>query len=133
MPRTEEESRTEVAAADAAFHQAILAGDATKFAALTDTGFIWTRPGGEQINRKQLVDDLTAGQLKFSKLENSKVTVSVFGDTAVVRGESLRQRSAVPGRLVADPVPAVVFYTLTFINQVGGWKAVALHTSNRPT
>ena len=132
MPRTEEESKTDVSAVDAAFHQAILAGDGTKLTALTDPGFIWTRPDGSQISRKQLVDDLSSGQLKFSKLENSNVTVSVFGDTAVVRGVSVRQRSAVPGRS-ADANAVVVDYTLTFVNQVGsGWKAVALHTSNRP-
>jgi ketosteroid isomerase-like protein len=130
MPRTEEESKTEVAAVDTAFHQAMLAADGTRLNAMTDPAFIWTRPDGTQISRKQLVDDLSSGQLKFSKLENSKVTVSVFGDTAVVRGESLRQRSAVPGRS-ADANPAMVNYTLTFVNQVGGWKAVALHTSNR--
>ncbi len=131
MPRTEAESKAEVAAVDIAFHQAIFAGDGTKFSAVTDPAFMWTRPDGAQIDRKQLIDDLSSGQLKFSKLENSKVTVSVFGDTAVVRGESLRQRSAVPGRS-ADANPSVVNYTLTFVNQLGGWKAVALHTSSRP-
>jgi ketosteroid isomerase-like protein len=133
MPRTEEESKTEVTAADSAFHQAMLAGDGTKLSALTDPAFIWIRPEGTQLSRQQLVADLSSGQLKFARLENSKVTISVFGDTAVVRGESLRQRSSVPGRTNADPVPAVVFYTLTLVNQVGGWKAVALHTSSRPT
>jgi len=132
MPRTEGESKADVTAADAAFHQAMLAGDGKKLAALSDEAFIWTRPDGAQITQKELVDDLTSGQLKFSKLENSKVTVSVFGDTAVVRGESLRQRSSVPGRTMGDAVPAVVNYTLTFVNQIGGWKAVALHTSGRP-
>jgi hypothetical protein len=66
--------------------------------------------------------------MKFSKLETTKVVVSIYGDTAVVRGESLRQRSAVPGK-AGDANPAVVFYTLTFVNQVTGWKAVAMHTS----
>ena len=133
MPRTEEESKTEVAAVDAAFHQAMLAGDGKKLSALTDERFIWTRPDGGQVSQKELGDDLASGKLKFSKLENSKVTVSVIGDTAVVRGESLRQRSAVPGRSGGDEVPWVVFYTVMFVNQVGGWKAVALHTSGRPT
>jgi len=133
MPRTVEESKTEAAAFDTAFHQAMLAGDGAKLGALTDDSFIWIRPEGTQISRKQLVDDLTSRQLRFAKLENSKVTVSVFGDTAVVRGESLRQRSAVPGRTMPDAVPATVFYTLTLVNQVGGWKAVALQTSSRPS
>ena len=38
-----------------------------------------------------------------------KVSISVYGDTAIVRGES---------------------YTLTFINQLGVWRAVSLHTSS---
>lgn len=130
MPRSEEESKTEVTAAEAAFHQAMLAGDGTKLAALTDDGFIWTRPDGGQIPKKELVDDLTSGQLKFSKLENSNVFVRVHGDTAIVRGESLRQRSSVPRRTNGDAVPVVVYYTMTFVNQVGGWKAVALQTSS---
>ena len=133
MPRSEDESKKEVAAADAAFHQAMLAGDGKKLEALTDAAFVWTRPDGEQIDQKRFVDDLSSGQLRFSKLENTKVAVSVVGDTAIVRGESLRHRSAIPGRATADATPAVVFYTLTFVNQLGGWKAVAMHTSNRPT
>jgi ketosteroid isomerase-like protein len=131
MPRSDDESKADVAAVEAAFHQAMLAGDGKKLGALTDAGFIWTRPDGEQITQKEMIDALTSGQMKFSKLENTKVVVSVHGDTAVVRGESLRQRSAVPGRS-ADANPAVVFYTLTFVNQIGGWKAVAMHTSGRP-
>ena len=132
MPPTDEESKAQVTAADVAFHQAILAGDGKKFEALTDPGFIFTRPDGQQLNQKTLVDDLSSGQLRFSKLENSKVVVSIHGDTAIVRGESLRQRSSIPGRTKPDATPAVVFYTLTFVNQIGGWKAVAQHTSNRP-
>ena len=132
MPRSEEESKTDVAAAEAAFHQAMLAGDGQKLSALTDDRFMWVRPDGERIWKKELVDSLTSGQLKFSKLENTKIVVSVFGDTAIVRGESMRQRSAVPGRVQGDAVPALVFYTMTFTYQIGGWKAVALHTSGQP-
>ena len=130
LPRSEEESKIEVGAAETAFHQAIVAADGNKLAALTDASFIWTRPDG-QISQKQLIDDLTSARLKFAVLRNSNVVVSVYGDTAVVRGESERQRSAVPGRF-PDANPATVYYTLTFVNQIGGWKAVALHTSNRP-
>jgi ketosteroid isomerase-like protein len=132
MAHSEEESKTDVAAAEAAFHQAMLAGDGQKLSALTDDGFIWMRPDGERIAKKELIDSLTSGQLKFSQLENTKIVVSIHGDTAIVRGESMRQRSAVPGRVRGDAVPALVFYTLTFTNQIGGWKAVALQTSGQP-
>lgn len=108
MPRTEEESRRELGEADTAFHQALAAADANKLATLTDTTFTWTR-GAAQLNRKQLLDDLGGGRLKYVKPETSKSTVSVYGDAAVVRGEN---------------------YTLTFINQSGAWKAVSMHSSS---
>jgi len=76
------------------------------------------------------MDDLAGGRLKYSKLENSKVTINVYGDSAVVRGESLRQRSSIPetpGQ--GDAAPFTAFYTITFVNQGGPWKAVAMHTS----
>ncbi|HEX5876127.1 MAG TPA: nuclear transport factor 2 family protein [Pyrinomonadaceae bacterium] len=104
MPRTEEESKRELAEAETAFHQALAAADVNKLSALTDTTFTWTR-GAAQLNQKQLLDDLRGGRLKYAKPETSNV--SIYGDTAIVRGET---------------------YTLTFINQSGAWKAVSMHT-----
>ena len=109
MSRTAEESKREVADADAAFHQALAAADVNKLTALTDATFIWTQ-NTNQMNRKQLLDDVGAGRLKYVKPETAKSSASVYGDTAVVRGDAGR-------------------YTLTFINQGGAWKAVAMHTT----
>lgn len=107
MPRTEEESKRELAEAETAFHQALAAADVSKLSALTDTTFTWTR-GAAQLNRKQLLDDLGGGRLKYAKPETAKSNVSLYGDAAVVRGET---------------------YTLTFINQNGTWRAVSMHTN----
>src|SRR5262245_44058112 len=114
MPRTEEESKPELADADAAFQQALAAADVTRLTALTDAGFVWTR-GIAQMNRTQLFDDLTARRLKYVKPDAAKSNVAVYGETAVVRGEW--------------PGPTVGRYTVTFINQAGAWKAIALHSS----
>lgn len=107
MPRTEAESKSEVAATEAAFHQALMAADVEKLTALTDSTFVWTR-GNAQMSRKQLLDDLSAGKVKYGKPDPAKVSISIYGDTAIVRGDS---------------------YELIFINQIRGWKAVAMHTS----
>ena len=74
MPRPEEEARKEVAAAEAAFHQAMLAADIKKLESLTDESFIWTHRAGEQITRRQLLDELESGELKYSKLETNPVS-----------------------------------------------------------
>ena len=107
MPRTEAESKTEVTTADAAFHQAILSADIEKLNALTDPSFVWTH-GSISTTRQQLLDDVGAKKVKYGKPDPAKMSISVYGDTAIVHGES---------------------YTLVFINQLGVWRAVALHTS----
>lgn len=130
LPRAAEDAKREVAAAEAAFHQAVLASDIKRLESLTDESFIWTHQSGEQMTRQQLLDDLGSGRLKYSKLETNNVTVSVQGDAAVVRGVSPRQRSSIPGSPGSgDPSPFTTFYTLTFVNKGGAWKAVAMHSS----
>jgi len=87
---------------------------------LTDQSFIWTHRDGKQQSKRQLLDELRSGQLKYSKLETSDVTVTVNDDTAVVRGASPRQRSAFPGSTGSgDANPFTVFYTLTFVKKGG--------------
>ena len=75
---------------------------------LTDQTFVWTH-GSIQTTRQQLFDDLRAKKVKYGKPDPAKVSISVYGDTAIARGES---------------------YTLIFINQLGVWRAVSLHTSD---
>jgi hypothetical protein len=108
MPRTEAEAKSEVTTAAAAFHQALVSADIDKLNALTDQTFVWTH-GAIQTTREQLIDDLHAQKVKYEKPDPAKVSISVYGDTAVVRGGS---------------------YTLVFINQLGVWRAVSLHTSS---
>ena len=114
MSRSEAEGKREVSDIDAAFHQAIAAADVNKLTALTDANFIWTQ-NTNQMSRQQFLDDLGAGRLKYVKPETAKSSVSVYGDTAVVRGEWAAPKA---GR-----------YTLTFIHQGGFLKAVAMQTS----
>ncbi|HEY2962515.1 MAG TPA: nuclear transport factor 2 family protein [Pyrinomonadaceae bacterium] len=106
MPRSEEENRKDVAAAVAAFDRALTAGDAKQITALTDVTFVWMRGQGKELTRKQLIDSLS--HLKYSKPESMKETISLYGETAVVRADD---------------------YTMTLINQGGAWKFVLLFTA----
>jgi len=116
MPRTEEESKRELADADAAFHEALATGDLNKLSALTDPGFV-AIIGANQMNLKQLVNVRSDG-IKYVKPDPAKSTISVYGETAVVRGEG--------------PSPNNHRYSITYINQLGAWKAIAMHTSAAP-
>ena len=117
MPRTEEESKRELAAVDAAFHEALATGDLNKLTPLSDAGFV-ALIGTNEMNIKQLVDNVRLHGLKYVKPDLTKSTISVFGETAVVRGEG--------------PSPNKHRYSITYINQGGAWKAIAMHTSAAP-
>lgn len=117
MPRTDEETRSDVAAVLNAFHQSLASADTAKLSSVIDPGFIWTTHDGHSINGRQFIDELTSRRLTFAKLDADKQVISVLGDTAVVRGEL---------------EPKKLAYTLTLANVNGGWKAIAMHTSNRP-
>lgn len=108
MPRTEAESKSEVTSANSAFNNAILSANLDQITALTDPGFVWTH-GSLQTTRQLLLDDLRARKVKYGKPDPAKVSISIYSDTAIVLGSN---------------------YTLTFINQLGVWRAVALHTSS---
>lgn len=114
MPREDSESRSEVATLETAFHEAIASGDVERITALTHTTFNWTR-GTQQLSQQQLLAEVSAKRLKYEKPNAAKTTVSMYGDSAIVRGEFNPQKP--------------IRYTLMFINVAGAWKAVSMHTT----
>ena len=132
LPRVEGQSTKQVLAIDDKFGKATLAADVNTLEAILDESFVWTQDAGERVTGQQFVENLRTGRLKFSQVENRNVTASAYGDTAIVRGTTVRRRSAVPSSPGAsDAAPYTAFYTLTFVNKGGLWKAVAMHTSRQ--
>ena len=117
MPYAEEDVKTGAEAVDLVFFDSIRKSDADQIARLVDANFVWTQ-GTREITRQQMLDEVRAGKLKYGKMGSERPTVTVYGDTAI---------AIVRGALVS---PTAARYTLTLSNQVGGWKVVALHTSN---
>jgi ketosteroid isomerase-like protein len=107
MPRSEAENKADVASATAAFHDAMVSSNSVKVAALTDATFVWTR-GNQQTPRLQLLQKFVGGVFRYPRVDPAKETIALYVETAVVRGDD---------------------YTMTWINQGGAWKLVALHTS----
>jgi ketosteroid isomerase-like protein len=111
IPRTEEETRADIAAVTAAFRAAVRSKDVKKVAALTDAKFVWTEGSEKETTQQQLIDTRSAITSKRSTADEGKEIISVFGDAAVVRGDSAAGK-----------------YTMTLVNQGGTWKIVALHS-----
>ena len=114
MPYAEADVKAGAEAIDLLFFDSIRKADIDKLTQLTDPNFTWIQ-GTKEITRQQMLDDVRAGKLKYGP-GSGRPTASVYGDTAIaiVRGS------------LGTPT---THYTLTLSNQVGGWKVVALHTS----
>ena len=115
VPSADEDLKVGAEAVDLLIFDSIRIGDVDKLIHLTDANFIWIQ-GTKEITRQQMLDGVRAGKFKYGKMGSGRPGVSVHGDTVIVRGS-----------LVS---PTATHYTLTLSNQVGGWKAVALHTTN---
>jgi len=113
MPRTESENRADVAAVTNAFREALRSNDLKKFAALTDPSFVWTEGSTTETTRQQIMETRSAITLKRVKSERPRELISLYGETAVVRGQYSDGK-----------------YTMTLVNQGGAWKLVAVHSSN---
>lgn len=115
VPYAETDIKVGAEALDIIIFDSIRKADVNYLTQYTDPNFIWTQ-GTNVITRQQMLDGVRAGKLKYGKIGSERPNVSVHGDTVVVRGS-----------LVS---PTATNYTLTLSNQIGGWKAVALHTTN---
>jgi len=124
LPRSADDAKAQVLEATRELHAAMKEVNLEALSALLDSSFVWIHRTGEPVTRDNLIEALTAKRLEYKKLDVSDLTVEVYGDAAVVRGSSQRQRSV-------DAEPFASFFTLTFVHQGEGWKAVAMH-SHRP-
>ena len=130
VPLPEAEALNQVAAVDAALHAALLAADLPALETILHESFVWTHSNGARLTVPELLEQLRSGRLRYARLETSHVTSQVQGTTAVVRGDSLRQRSANPEKPGAGDTEAFpVYYTLILVYEDAAWKAVAMHTS----
>ena len=111
MPRTEDENKADIAAVTSTFREAVLKADVKKFSSVTDPGFVWTEGPAKETSRQQLIDVMGALRTEGRKVDTPTETISLYGESAVVRGQS-----------------SGVKYTMTLVNQGGAWKIVALHS-----
>jgi len=127
VPRSDDESKNAVAVSEASFHRAIFAADTKALERLSDASFVWTRRNGERVSLKRLLDELESGQLKYSKIEAADVTISAYGDAAVVRGVARMQLDSNSGKIDSKQISE--HYTMILVNRDGAWKVVSMHSS----
>jgi ketosteroid isomerase-like protein len=128
MPQSTDAAKADVTRVHDAFFRAVLGADVKKLENLMHNSFVWTHRSGNRQTRQQVLDSLSSGQMRFSRLETANVTVNIAGETAIAMGTATVQLSAVGGGGTAAS-PFTVSYILVFANQGGTWIPVALQGS----
>lgn len=123
MAQSNEAAKAEVTRVQDAFFGAVLSGDVKKLDNLMHNSFVWTHRSGNHDSRQQVLDNLSSGRVKFTKLEPTIFAVNVAGDTALVHGTASVQLSA------TNASPFTVTYSFVFANQGGAWIPMALQGS----
>lgn len=84
--------------------------------------FTFTTPGGEVVNKAQVVANLKSGDLKFESSKVEDMKVRVYGDAAVVTSATTDK-----GRYKGADVSGRYRWTDVFVRRGGRWQLVAAH------
>jgi len=97
-------------------------GDSAALDKLIAEDFVGTGPGGNILNKTDIVPPGGGERPKMPKSRVKDSTVRVFGNTAVVMGS-----------VAYESVPQPGFrFTLVFLNRGQGWQMIAAHLVSAP-
>jgi hypothetical protein len=97
-------------------------GDSATLDKLIADDFLGTGPGGNILNKTDIVPPGGGERPKMPKSRVNESTVRVFGSTAVVMGSVAYETPPQPG----------FRFTLVFLNRGQGWQMIAAHLASLP-
>jgi hypothetical protein len=98
-------------------------GDSATLDKLIADDFLGTGPGGNILNKTDIVPPGGGERPKMPKSRLKESTVRVFGNTAVVMGSVAYETLPQPG----------FRFTLVFLNRGQGWQMIAAHLVSPPS
>ncbi len=125
LARARADDKDEMAAAvkkvDRALTEAVIKRDVKEVDRLTSDDYIHVSPHGKVYHKKHILTGLNDGRLIFEKIDDSEVTVSVYGDTAVMTGLSkMKGKSKSRGEFHEE-----YRWTRVYVRRAGNWQTVA--------
>lgn len=106
------------------WNKAHLAGDAAALDALWADELVVTVPKMPLFNKAQSLAIWRSGKVKFKKYETSGLSVRTIGDTAIVTGALVRERTFGDKEMHDD-----WRFTKVYVRRGGKWQVVAWHAS----
>jgi len=98
-------------------------GDTTALDKLIADDFMGTGPGGNILNKSDIVPPAGGERPRMPKSRVKESSVRLFGTTAVAMGSVVYETLPQPG----------FRFTLVFLNRGQGWQMIAAHLATVPT
>jgi hypothetical protein len=114
----------EIRRVDGEFHRALKTANRATLETLLAPNFIWTHSSGEVQSRGLLLADIKSGELIYESLETDDLKVSVYKNSAIVSGHSVRN--------YPNEKKFQLRYTTFYVKGRNGWQAAALQTAIFP-
>ena len=118
-------TQAELQRLETTWNNAHLAGDAAALDALWADELIVTVPKMPVFNKTQSLAIWRTGRMKFKKYDTSDLAFRTFGDTAVVTGALVRERT-----FAGKDIHENWRFTKVYVRRDGKWRVVAWHASD---
>lgn len=103
---------------------AMVARDTARIEGIVASDWSLTDPMGQHMTREQALADLRSGALRFESTVPTDLKVTVYGDTAVVKGHTIDK-----GTYKGMDVSGKYAFTDVFVKRDGAWRAVSTHVT----
>ena len=120
----DDKSKEEIRALETARNEAIVHGDAAALERMTSDDYTFITLRGELRTKAEIVKGFSTGAFKYASREISDLNIRVYGDAAVVTGQS-SQKGAENGKDYSGDYR----FTRVYVRQNGRWLTVALQTT----
>jgi uncharacterized protein (TIGR02246 family) len=114
------DAEREIRALESGISAAIVGRDAPFIERVFDDDFVYTGVRGEVRGKKDIVADVTSGELCFELLRFDDVRVRVLGEAALVTG-----RATTRGKGPMGEISGKFRYTRVYAKRQGEWRLVA--------
>jgi ketosteroid isomerase-like protein len=110
----------EVVSQDRQFMQAAIEADNATLESIMSDDYIFISGMGQMMNKKEHLDSLKSGDIKYKSLNYDDVKVRTYGDTAVLTGHITGE-----GSNAGRSISGAHLITRVYVNQGGRWIIVS--------
>lgn len=111
---------------DAMYREAVLRADVETLKSILKEDLIIVHSDGDRDTRANFLNAISSGRLKMQSYQRSKISVRIFGSTALLLSET-RKRFTYKGKPGKDDDTSLV----TYVREGARWRMAAMQNTHR--